>query len=262
MRTWDGSLVMLSGWRILRCHELWCRSQMQLWSQVAVTVAATAPIQPLAWELPDGMGVALKRQKEKRKKMEDTERLVCLRASQGTSLVMLSAPYQIPSWVRKTTPIRECDDEMWKHQRSWIWRLSKWKRLASKNTESPWGSSPDPTWSPGVTCCPGRRVFTPGLQEPNSCWSSAMTFSPPCWWGLTKLPNKLRPSSLDQWHGLHHLWSNLLKITENRFSNPPHTWGPRVSGSWLWGGTRSPSLSLGKGMGPSWRELFLPLHAS
>ena len=30
-----------------------------------MTVAAAAPIQPLAWELPDVMGVALKRKKKK-----------------------------------------------------------------------------------------------------------------------------------------------------------------------------------------------------
>ena len=33
-------------------------------------LAATAPIQPLAWELPYGMGAALKRQKKKKKEKE------------------------------------------------------------------------------------------------------------------------------------------------------------------------------------------------
>ena len=33
------SLVLLSGLRIQHCHELWCRSQMRLGSQVAVAVA-------------------------------------------------------------------------------------------------------------------------------------------------------------------------------------------------------------------------------
>ena len=42
---------------------LWCRSQMRLGSRVAVAEvwpAATAPIRPLAWELPYAVGVALK----------------------------------------------------------------------------------------------------------------------------------------------------------------------------------------------------------
>ena len=43
---------MLSGLRTQYFHELWCR------------LAATAPIQPLAWEFPYASGVALKR-KEK-----------------------------------------------------------------------------------------------------------------------------------------------------------------------------------------------------
>ena len=33
------SLASLSGLRILHCHELWCRSQVQLGSGVAVAVA-------------------------------------------------------------------------------------------------------------------------------------------------------------------------------------------------------------------------------
>ena len=39
-----------------------------LWYRLAVA----APIQPLAWELPYAIGVALKRQKEKIKKKEKT----------------------------------------------------------------------------------------------------------------------------------------------------------------------------------------------
>ena len=58
------SLDSLRGLRILRCHELWCSSQtwlrfwlLWLWCRPP----ATAPIQPLAWELPYALGVALKR---------------------------------------------------------------------------------------------------------------------------------------------------------------------------------------------------------
>ena len=36
MRLWVQSLALLSGLRTQHCHELWCRSQMQLGPQVAV----------------------------------------------------------------------------------------------------------------------------------------------------------------------------------------------------------------------------------
>ena len=39
MRLRVRSLALLSGLRIQHCHELWCRSQMQLRSGVAVAVA-------------------------------------------------------------------------------------------------------------------------------------------------------------------------------------------------------------------------------
>ena len=38
-RLWVRSLASLSGLRILRCHELWCRLQMRLRSGIAVAVA-------------------------------------------------------------------------------------------------------------------------------------------------------------------------------------------------------------------------------
>ena len=62
------SLALLSGLRIRRWGELWCRSQTQLRSRTAV---ATALIRPLAWEPPYAMGAALekvKRPPKKRKK--------------------------------------------------------------------------------------------------------------------------------------------------------------------------------------------------
>ena len=64
------SLASLSVLKIPRCRELWCRSQMQLGSHVAVAVrrlAAVAPIRPLAWEPPHAAGAALKRLKKKKK---------------------------------------------------------------------------------------------------------------------------------------------------------------------------------------------------
>ena len=59
MRVWVRSLASLSRLRIRRCHELWCRSQTQLGSGIAVAVA---PIGPLAWESPYAAGAALQRQ--------------------------------------------------------------------------------------------------------------------------------------------------------------------------------------------------------
>ena len=62
-------LALLSELRIWCCCELWCRLQMRLRSGVVwlwCRPAAAAPIQPLTWEPPYAVGVALKRQKEKR----------------------------------------------------------------------------------------------------------------------------------------------------------------------------------------------------
>ena len=39
MRLWVRSLASLSGLRIWRCHELWCRLQMRLGSGIVVAVA-------------------------------------------------------------------------------------------------------------------------------------------------------------------------------------------------------------------------------
>ena len=45
------SPASLSGLRIQSCHELWCRPE------------ATAPIQPLAWDLPHALGTAAPKNK-------------------------------------------------------------------------------------------------------------------------------------------------------------------------------------------------------
>ena len=55
MKTQVQSLASF-GLRIRRCRELWYRLQMRLW----LRLAAVAPIQPLAWEPPYAVGVALK----------------------------------------------------------------------------------------------------------------------------------------------------------------------------------------------------------
>ena len=72
------SLALLSGLRVWCCHELWCRSQIWLGSCVLwYRPAAVAPIQPLTWELPYAVGVALKKKKgqteEREVEMEDVE---------------------------------------------------------------------------------------------------------------------------------------------------------------------------------------------
>ena len=60
------SLAVLSGFRIQRCRELWCRCRrgsdpalLWLWCRPG----ATAPIRPLAWVPPYAMSAALKRHK-------------------------------------------------------------------------------------------------------------------------------------------------------------------------------------------------------
>ena len=57
-----GLIPGLSQWvKVQHRCELWHRSQMRLRSEMAVAVAATALIQPLAWEPPYAMGLVLKR---------------------------------------------------------------------------------------------------------------------------------------------------------------------------------------------------------
>ena len=60
MRIQVPSMASLRELRIWHCHELWCRSQTQLGSCVAV--AATL-IRPLAWEHPYAMSAALEKDK-------------------------------------------------------------------------------------------------------------------------------------------------------------------------------------------------------
>ena len=61
---WVQSLVLLSGSGIQSYSELWCRSQTQLGSGIAVAVArpaGVALIQPLAWEHPYATSLVLKK---------------------------------------------------------------------------------------------------------------------------------------------------------------------------------------------------------
>ena len=63
------SLVLLSGLRIWPCQKLQHKTQRQLGSGIAVAVAtaAVALMWPLSWELPNAMGVALKKKDQKKK---------------------------------------------------------------------------------------------------------------------------------------------------------------------------------------------------
>ena len=68
------SMASLSGLRSRCCCELWCRSETWLSSCIVVAVvAATAPIQPLAWEPLHATSAALKRQEDKRKEKKRKE---------------------------------------------------------------------------------------------------------------------------------------------------------------------------------------------
>ena len=97
------SLALLSGLRIPCCHELCCRSQMQLGSGVAVLwcrpVASTL-IPPLAWEPAYAAGTVLKRPKKKKKKKRYTNLYVhwnFIYHNQGMDATILS----INRWVDK-----------------------------------------------------------------------------------------------------------------------------------------------------------------
>ena len=79
MRTQVRSLTSLSALRIWCCCELWGRSQMRLRSELlwlCCSLAATTLIQPLAWEPPYATSTALKRQKRKKKSINDTRKVL------------------------------------------------------------------------------------------------------------------------------------------------------------------------------------------
>ena len=68
MRMQVQSQASLRGLRIWHCHELWCRSQTQLGSGIAVLghrLAAVPLIQSLVWEPPYAVSVDLKTNKQK-----------------------------------------------------------------------------------------------------------------------------------------------------------------------------------------------------
>jgi len=84
MRLRVRSLASLSGLKIQHCHELWRRSKTQLellwlWCRPA----ATTLIRPPAWESPYATGVALKRRKTKKEKINKLFSLLHSEASKA-----------------------------------------------------------------------------------------------------------------------------------------------------------------------------------
>ena len=79
MRTQVQSLALLRGLRIQHCYELWCRSQMQLRSDIAVAVAqASGYSSDLTPSLGtnNATGVTLKRQTNKQTKNQSGYRQI------------------------------------------------------------------------------------------------------------------------------------------------------------------------------------------
>ena len=66
MRLWVRSLISLSGLRIQRCCELWCRAKMWLGSGIAVNVVWADPTPSLGTSICRGCGPN-KREKNKTK---------------------------------------------------------------------------------------------------------------------------------------------------------------------------------------------------
>ena len=90
------SIPGLTPWlRIQHCYELWSKSQMRLRSCVATAVqwlAAAAPIQPLAWERPYAMGLALRNKQTNISKMFGKAAATWLRKIQGLNLYLDITP--------------------------------------------------------------------------------------------------------------------------------------------------------------------------
>ena len=64
MRLRVQSLASLSGLRIQRCHELWCKP------------AATAPIRPLGWEPPYAKSAVLEKTKRQKINKENKDTIL------------------------------------------------------------------------------------------------------------------------------------------------------------------------------------------
>ena len=97
------SLASLSGLRIRHCRELWCRSQMWLDPKLLwlwCRPAATALIQPLAWEPPYAVGVALKRQKQTNKQKTKTKQRMGVETEKSSSFCLGHLHSHSMDWTR------------------------------------------------------------------------------------------------------------------------------------------------------------------
>ena len=92
MRLQVPSLASLSGLRIPRCCELWCRP------------AATAPIRPLAWEPPCAVGVALEKAKRPKTKQNKTKQN---KTKQKKECVLRSLDEDVEIWGQLSGSVRD-----------------------------------------------------------------------------------------------------------------------------------------------------------
>ena len=77
MRMWVRSLASVTGLRIQRCLELWCRLQTQLGFRIAVVVCRPAAAAPLAWKLPYATGAAVKKKQKTKKRSNALNASLC-----------------------------------------------------------------------------------------------------------------------------------------------------------------------------------------
>jgi len=106
------SLALLSELRIWRCRELWCRSQTQLgsvWLWLWCMLAVTALIRPLAWEPPNAVGAAPKRQKTKDKEKKKKKRLNVL------DFVIVITTYRMKMIVGSMTRVVHSRQKHWEN---------------------------------------------------------------------------------------------------------------------------------------------------
>ena len=86
MRLGVRSLALLSGLRIQRCLEQWCRP------------AATAPIQPLAWAPPYAKGAAQENGKKTKKKKKSVE-TTCFIFIYLTEIIYVCTLYMCKTYI-------------------------------------------------------------------------------------------------------------------------------------------------------------------
>ena len=99
-----GPLALLSGLRILRFHELWCRLQTaQIWSCCGYDIgpSTTAGVGPLAWELPYATSSALK--SKQASKQTDKQKTQIKNQNQNLSLFQAAWQDRLHDEVQPST---------------------------------------------------------------------------------------------------------------------------------------------------------------